>query len=289
MIKNLKQIADAFTHGGVFHSDDVFAAALLKMINPAIEIHRVMTAPEETDDSIVFDIGMGKYDHHQKDREVRPFADGYWVDKSSNEVKAIPYCSFGLLWRDYGRILCSTEHAFKKIDRDLVLPIDKADNGVAVSTLSNAIGQLNPAWNSSTTPDDMFDEAVCLATIFLKSYIERANAEADAEEYVHNSSVVDGKILILEKYVPWYDFVINDMLNVEFVVFPSIRGGYSVQTVPNAPNSRIPRKPLPTEWYGSPDESLGMFFCHPGGVILSCHTQEQAIGCAKIAAERTAT
>jgi len=289
MPKNPDLIKTAYTHGGVFHSDDVFAAAFLKMINPAIEIHRVMTAPEETDDSITFDIGMGKYDHHQKDRELRPFSDGYWVDKSNNEVKAIPYCSFGLLWRDYGRLLCPTEHAFKKIDRDLVLPIDKADNGVAVSTLSNAIGQLNPAWNSSATSDDMFDEAVAVATLLLKNYIERANAEADAEEYVHNSSVVDNKILILEKYVPWYDFVINDMLNVEFVVFPSIRGGYSVQTVPNAPNSRIPRKPLPSEWHGNPDESLGMFFCHPGGFILSCHTQEQAIDCAKIAAERTTT
>lgn len=287
MIKNLNQITDAFTHGGVFHSDDVFAAAFLKMINPAIEIHRVMTAPEETDDSIIFDIGMGKYDHHQKDHVLRPFADGYWIDKSNNEVKAIPYCSFGLLWCDYGRILCPTERAFKKVDRDLVLPIDKADNGVAVSTLSNAIGQLNPAWNSSATPDDMFDEAVAVATLILKNYIERANAEADAEEYVHNSSIVDNKILILEKYVPWYDFVINDMLNIEFVVFPSIRGGYSVQTVPNAPNSRIPRKPLPAEWHGTPDESLGMFFCHPAGFILSCHTQEQAIACAKIAAERT--
>lgn len=30
----------AITHAGVFHADDVFAAALLRMLNPAILIDR---------------------------------------------------------------------------------------------------------------------------------------------------------------------------------------------------------------------------------------------------------
>ena len=35
-----KKDAKAFTHGGKFHSDDVFSAALLLYLNPEIQISR---------------------------------------------------------------------------------------------------------------------------------------------------------------------------------------------------------------------------------------------------------
>ena len=67
----LKQItrkdAKAFTHGGKFHADDVFSAALLLYLNPEIQITRGNKVPEDYD-GIVFDIGRGEYDHHQIDR-----------------------------------------------------------------------------------------------------------------------------------------------------------------------------------------------------------------------------
>ena len=77
-----KENAAAFTHGGKFHADDVFSAALLLHFNPKLTIQRGNCVPEEFD-GIVFDIGRGEYDHHQKDsriREngVRPFVGGAW-------------------------------------------------------------------------------------------------------------------------------------------------------------------------------------------------------------------
>ena len=47
-----------FTHGSKFHSDDVFATAFLKIINPGIEIIRGFEVPEDFD-GIVYDIGRG--------------------------------------------------------------------------------------------------------------------------------------------------------------------------------------------------------------------------------------
>lgn len=61
-----KKNAKAFTHSGKFHADDVFSYALLLYLNPAITITRGNKVPKDFD-GIVFDIGRGKYDHHQRD------------------------------------------------------------------------------------------------------------------------------------------------------------------------------------------------------------------------------
>ena len=58
--------ASAFTHSGKFHADDVFSSALLLYLNPEITILRGNKVPEDFD-GIIFDIGRGRYDHHQKD------------------------------------------------------------------------------------------------------------------------------------------------------------------------------------------------------------------------------
>ena len=65
-----KKDARAFTHGGKFHADDVFSSALLLYLNPQITITRGNRVPEEYD-GIVFDIGRGRYDHHQRDSRVK--------------------------------------------------------------------------------------------------------------------------------------------------------------------------------------------------------------------------
>lgn len=286
MLKNLNQIKTGYTHVGTFHCDDVFAAALLRMINPNIEIVRTNEAPDDTDNIIVFDIGYGEYDHHQPNKAVRPIEDGLYMDKTTGRLTQIPYCSFGLLWRDYGRLLCPVRKAWKKVDRDLVMPTDRADNGAGISTLSNAIAQLNPAWNRRESEDEKFQFAMGIAESILWNYIQRANAETEAETVVLESPVVDGNILILEQYVPWQTTVVEQMPEILFVVHPSNRGGYAVQTVPAALGSFEKRKLFPEEWLGHPDESLGMTFCHTGNFTLSCKTQGQAIHVARIAAER---
>ena len=78
----------AITHGGNFHADDVFSAALLKMVNPEIDIVRTFKIPDDFA-GIAFDIGYGEYDHHQEAAAVRE--------------NGIPYAAFGLLWREFGK------------------------------------------------------------------------------------------------------------------------------------------------------------------------------------------
>ena len=56
-----KKDASAFTHGGKFHADDVFSAALLLYLNPEIQIERGNQVPENYE-GIVFDVGRGAYE-----------------------------------------------------------------------------------------------------------------------------------------------------------------------------------------------------------------------------------
>ena len=75
----------ALTHSGKFHADDVFASALLRICYPGIEIRRTFEIPEGFD-GLIFDIGGGRFDHHQTGAPVRP--------------NGVPYAAFGLLWRE---------------------------------------------------------------------------------------------------------------------------------------------------------------------------------------------
>ena len=145
MIRN-KNIA--ITHGGKFHADDVFSAALLKMINPQMDIVRVFQIPDDFD-GIVFDIGAGKYDHHQERAEVRE--------------NGVPYAAFGLLWRDFGKDIMSrglSENQAKKeaeiFDEKFIQPLDEDDNTGNGSQLAGIIATFNPSWDSDESPDHLF-------------------------------------------------------------------------------------------------------------------------------------
>ena len=99
--------AAAFTHGGKFHADDVFSAALLRYLNPDITIERGNRVPEDYK-GIVFDIGRGRYDHHQRDSRIRE--------------NGVPYAAFGLLWEELGVEILG-EDLTLKFDEDFVQPL----------------------------------------------------------------------------------------------------------------------------------------------------------------------
>lgn len=71
---------EAITHAGKFHADDVFSAALLRLLRPGIRIRRVLRIPDGYS-GLAFDIGWGPFDHIQKGapcgstaRRMRPSA-----------------------------------------------------------------------------------------------------------------------------------------------------------------------------------------------------------------------
>ena len=101
-------------------------------------------------------------------------------------------------------------------------------------------------------------------------------------------------IMILEQFMPWEEAVLTSSNpkagKINFVVFPSNRGGFSVHTVPRELGSFENRKSLPKEWAGLRDEKLQEIsniktakFCHNACFICTAETKEDAIKMAEIA------
>lgn len=263
----------AFTHAGKFHSDDVFSSALLTYLNPDIKITRGYVIPEDFK-GVVFDIGGGKYDHHQKDALIRD--------------NGIPYAAFGLLWKEFGTLILSEEDA-KNFDKSFVQPLDYSDNTGASNEMAELISLFNPNWDEDLDYDVCFNEAkeIALAILTKKfNFIKSLNrAENFVKEAVENAQ---DNILVLAKRAPWKHF--TDGTDIEFVVYPSARGGYNAQGVPMSMGSADLKISFPKEWRGKTADELKaisgvetLSFCHNSGFLISAGTIEDTIKACKLA------
>lgn len=253
LLKQIRQEhASAFTHSGKFHADDVFSAALLLYLNPEITITRGNKVPEDFE-GIVFDIGRGQYDHHQKDSRIRE--------------NGVAYAALGLLWEALGAEILGEELA-QKFDEAFVQPLDNNDNTGEKNELAALIGNFNPTWDASGSNDEAFFQAVSVAGMILENKFERylGNERADrrVEEILeaHERALQSGekteneaKILIL----PEKEYSLNYKCS------------------------------FPSEWLGLENEELqketGLVsagFCHKGGFLLTTGTLEDAVKACEI-------
>ncbi len=263
--KNSELFDKGFTHSGTFHADDVFSTALLEILNPDFKVERGSKVPENYD-GIVYDIGNGEFDHHRDDK------------KRDNGV---PYASFGLLWKKFGSEILDPEDV-ETFDRKFVQEIDQADNTGKGNLLTESIKNMNPSWNDEQTYDEAFDHAVRFAREVLGSEFRQMNARREARSFVRAEvEKAEGRILELSRTAPWQEIVAEtDLL---YVIFPSARGGYMIQAVPDNSNRHESRLPFPADWRGASREDLeqitgirGLNFCHATGYIAAADTLEAA-------------
>lgn len=294
------QAADtvAATHSGSFHADDVFAAAALRLINPALPIARTRDREQLDAAAILFDVGrvfdpaLCRFDHHQLEyREARE--------------NGIPFSSFGLIWRELGTQLCGSAAAAHKVDQWLVQGVDALDCGITVSketlpvmvmSISSAIGGFNPGWQDATTPEARlaaFEQAVTWAKAVLQNTIREASASEAARAVVEQGLLAEGgRLLVLERDVPWKEAVLGAARygQVLYVVSPDSQTKWHVHTVPDHPGSFDNRKSLPAAWAGLEGQELdaaagisGCIFCHRGRFVAGHATQEGALKMAHLA------
>ncbi len=267
--------ASAFTHSGKFHADDVFSSALLLYLNPEITITRGNKVPEDFD-GIVFDIGRGKYDHHQKDSRIRE--------------NGIPYAAFGLLWEDLGCEILGDELA-EKFDEAFVQPLDNNDNTGEKNELASLIGSFNPSWDENGGTDEAFFRAVSVAGMILENkfarYLGNERADKRIEEVLETRDQTgDSRILVLPEFIPCQKRLSET--EVAFVIFPSNRGGYCIQ--PQKKEYSLNYKcSFPSEWLGLENEELqketglsSATFCHKGGFLMSVGDLSDAIRACQI-------
>ena len=261
LIEQIKQKdVCAFTHGGKFHADDVFSSALLLYINPEISITRGNSVPDDFT-GIVFDIGRGEFDHHQKDSRIRE--------------NGVPYAAFGLLWESVGADILGEELAVK-FDESFVQPLDNNDNTGEKNELATLIGNFNPSWDYEGGSDEAFFQAVSVAGMILENKFERYRGNERADKRVEEVLAKHdpaSRILVLPEFIPCQKALSET--DIAFVIFPSNRGGFCIQPQKREYSMNY-KCSFPAEWLGLEGEELvnatgisGAIFCHKGGFIMT--------------------
>ena len=286
MIKIVKkqELANCITHSGTMHADEVFATAFLELYLKDIKLFRTNNIDQTkiSEDMIIYDVGRGKFDHHQPDA----------LKRDNNII----YCSFGLLWKEYGKDFLkeygieNIDDVWLGIDKDLIEYIDADDNGqfpkieaqYKVKTLPGIIKIFNPSFDSGEEESEQFIKACSIAKTILEEEILYINGKVIAEKEL--KSVLDelsesDKYIILDKYLPYEEVILSDdkYKNLLYVAYPSNRGGYAIKVIPKSLEDKTARQSFPEEWAGLDKEELenisgikGLTFCHTARFIVSC-------------------
>lgn len=183
------------------------------------------------------------------------------------------------------------------IDKNLIQFIDANDNGQLPKLqtdyrnvhISHIVSLFNPKWDEEVDSDKSFMKAleVCeyIFNEFLHDTISKIRAKNLVDSAIENA---ENGIMILDTFAPWKEFLLNSKnekaKNIDFVVFPSSRGGYNVYAVPLEIGSFENRKSLPVNWRGLRDKQLqnetgvsDARFCHNAGFICSADSKAGAM------------
>lgn len=290
------------THNGSFHADDLFASAVLSILNnEKVKIVRTRDPKIISSGDYVYDVGgiydpeKNLFDHHQK-------------GGAGNRENGIPYSSFGLVWKTYGEKLCGSKEVADKIDHKIVQPIDALDNGVDISipkfdgVFSYGAEQIflafSPTWQEDgKNIDDVFMDEVKDIIKILKREITVAKSDYLGKEIILKAyeDSKDKKIIILDNPFPRY--LIQNTLSVFseplYFIYPSNHSEFwKVEAIKENSNTMKSRKLFPEEWrglmHGNPklSEMTGVKdfkFCHASGFFLTVKSKEGAIKLAELA------
>ncbi|KIL97601.1 MYG1 protein [Paramagnetospirillum magnetotacticum MS-1] len=288
------------THNGTFHADDVFAFAILRAAS-AGHIELVRSRDQQALDAaeVVFDVGgtydpvNRRYDHHMRDKPLRPNAE--------------PYSSAGLVWRDFGEAAIAhllpgispqaVLRVLEMVDCGLVRDVDLMDNGAMTPTpghFSTVIEAFNSTFSEIGRDETAtFMQAADMASSVLQRTCARAwasvQAEATVAEAARNSS--DPRILVLDSRVPWEDAVYDLGLDQTLYVVRPAGAAWTCSAVPPERGSFAQRHPLPEAWGGLRDEAIAALtgvpdatFCHPARFVCGARSKDGAVALARIAA-----
>lgn len=289
--KNIKE-ANLITHDNKFHPDDVFSTVFLSKYieNPClyrVGVGKVENAPEG---AIIYDVGFGKFDHHGPDAKKRP---------NTN----LKYCSFGLLWNEFGLDYLKNnnyeykEELFTAIEETLVKQIDGIDNGVfpeikaeyELLDLDKIIDMFNPTWEEKIDTDIYFEKALQTAEIIFNNVIKNEYSKIKATKKVlEKISEVKDNILILDEYLPYQHAIFTSSnplaKEIKIIILPSNRGGYCIKPRTITEDTKDLLINFPKEYRGLHDEELANIsgiktakFVHSSGFLGSTETLEDAI------------
>jgi len=284
------------THDGRFHADEIFALAVLNLFYPDLEIVRSRDESVYKNADIIVDVGhVYDPDNHIFDHHQRNF--------SLKRESGIPYASFGLVWKQYGELLCGSPETSEYIDSAIVQAIDADDNGIDIyetkidgigfHTLSDIIESFVPRYVDNDKVQKGFDRALNFATSYMKSQIKLAIELFEvALPNIRNAIEVaeDPRILIFKKFdKTWLNFISRESEDALFVIFPTHRKTWAIRCIPKKGKKFEYCKLLPAEWGGRQKDFAEIsdvqdaLYCHNGCFLAEADSLEEADNIAVIA------
>jgi uncharacterized UPF0160 family protein len=237
----------------------------------------------------LYDPEADRFDHHQK-------------GGAGTRENGVPYASFGLVWRKFGKLISGEARVADLVDKKMVQPIDAADSGynmyretkkgLSPYLLDNAFKALTPTWRDEETVDDTFNNLLPLAQKILVREIKKAKYFFEDTELVKKTyaEAEDKRLIVLEHPMAWKS-VISRKKEPQFLIHPNqITGEWILTCVKKNPRSHENRKLLPSSWAGKRNTELekvtgvkGAESCHYKRFIATAWSKEAAIAMGKLA------
>ncbi len=288
------------THNAKFHSDDVFGVASLLILHPDAEIIRtrdqdiIKLADSVLDVGEIDDPSINRFDHHQ-------------FGGAGKRTNGIPYASFGLIWRKFGKEITGSEELAERIDRMVVQPIDAADNaqdlvetkfdGIFPLAINSVVNSYRPTWKEEAHWDQSFTECVTWAKSFLERTIKIEKDVLEGEKIVqdaYNNAANKALITVSKDYDLGRELVTSVLLQypepLYAILYRQDHGNWQVVAVRKNSSSFALRKPLPDAWrakhlveFENISGVKGAQFCHRNGFMCTIDSEEGALKLAEIA------
>jgi len=270
-------------HDGIFHADEVTAAAFLVLSGLVNRDNIVRTRDVEklARCEFVCDVGgvynpqKKLFDHHQAD---------YKGDLSS--------AGMILLYLQERKII--SEEEYKMFNNSLVIGIDAHDNGkapqeVGYSSFSHVIANFTPI-SYSITPEEIdshFFEALSFVEGHLHRLKKRYEYNVACRKIVATSMAQCHTCLFFDKMIPWQEsfFALGGKEHPALFIIMPAGEHWKLRAIPPDYEHRMQvRLPLPEKWAGLLEEDLkkvtglpGAVFCHKGRFTSVWQTKEEAI------------
>jgi len=276
------------THNGSFHADDLFATAVLSILNnDNIKIIRTRNEKLIAKGDYVYDVGgiynpeTNCFDHHQK-------------GGAGKRDNGIEYSSFGLVWKKYGEKICGSKEVGVRIEEKLVQSIDANDNGVNLFEVKGEVAPyliqdifyaFRPSWREEQDYDSCFMKLIPFVVEILKREIIKTRDMLEAEDIIKNTYVKaeDKRVIIFnEGSYPWEE-VINEYPEPLYVIFKKSET-WRAEAVRKEKYKFETKKPFPESWEGKRDEEMAKasgvpdaVFCHNGRFLVVAKSKEGII------------
>ncbi|MFO0718746.1 MAG: MYG1 family protein [Candidatus Paceibacterota bacterium] len=288
------------THNGDFHSDDVFAVAILQVVFGKDNIEVLRTRDESFFDSadILLDLGgiydeeKNRFDHHQS-------------GGAGQRENGIPYASAGLVWKKFGEQICGSKEIALSVDEKLFLPIDANDNGVNIYgsifgdflpyTIQDLVNIFRATWKEEKSlNDERFIDVVSWAQKIIEREVLLAKHYKEAEALVEQDyqRAEDKRLIILNGKYPWSKVLMNHPEPLFVVYQDGVNDFWRVKAVGEDKQVFKNRKDFPASWAGKRDAELAeitkvpdSLFCHNKLFLAVAKSKEGALALAKIALE----